>query len=52
VPYPTQNGVKAILDSLAETVMTDAKKAEPGTFVDVSFVQELEKSGWIDRLYR
>ena len=51
-PYPTQNGVKAILDSLAETVMPDAKRAEPGAFVDVSFVQELEKSGWIDRMYR
>lgn len=51
-PYPTQNGVKAILDSFAETVMPDAKKAEPEAFVDVSFVQELEKSGWIDRMYR
>src|SRR5205809_2518447 len=51
-PYPTQNGVKAILDSLAETVMPDAERAEPGAFVDVSFVQELEKSGWINRMYR
>jgi len=32
--------------------MPDAKRAEPGAFVDVSFVQELEKSGWIDRMYR
>ena len=50
-PYPTHNGVKAILDSL-ETVIPDAKKADPGTFVDVSLVQELDKSGWIDRMYR
>jgi NitT/TauT family transport system substrate-binding protein len=50
-PYPTHNGVKAILDSL-ETVIPEAKKAEPGAFVDVSLVQELDKSGWIDRMYR
>jgi|GraSoiStandDraft_41_1057321.scaffolds.fasta_scaffold599222_1 ABC-type nitrate/sulfonate/bicarbonate transport system substrate-binding protein len=51
-PYPTQNGVKAILDSFAETVMPEARKVGPEAFVDVSFVQELDKSGWIDRLYR
>jgi hypothetical protein len=32
--------------------MPEAKKAEPETFVDISFVQELDKSGWIDRLYQ
>ncbi len=51
-PYPTRNGVKTILDSFAESTMPDAKKAEPEAFVDISFVQELEKSGWIDRLYQ
>jgi len=51
-PYPTRNGVKTILDSFAESTIPDAKKAEPEAFVDISFVQELEKSGWIDRLYR
>ena len=50
-PYPTQNGIKAILESL-ETVLPEAKKAEPAAFVDVSLVQELDKSGWIDRMYR
>ena len=50
-PYPTHNGVRAILDSL-ETVIPEAKKADPGAFVDVTLVQELDKSGWIDRMYR
>lgn len=51
-PYPTRNGVKTILDSFAESAMPEAKKAEPENFVDASFVQELDKSGWIDRLYQ
>jgi NitT/TauT family transport system substrate-binding protein len=51
-PYPTRNGVKTILDSFAEATVPEAKKAEPEAFVDISFVQELEKSGWIDRLYQ
>ena len=51
-PYPTRSGVKTILDSFAESTVPDAKKAEPESFVDISFVQELEKSGWIDRLYQ
>ena len=51
-PYPTRNGVKTILDSFAESTIPDAKSAEPDAFIDISFVQELEKSGWIERLYR
>lgn len=51
-PYPTLNGVKTILDSFAETIMPEAKGVGPEAFVDVSFVQELEKSGWIARLYQ
>ena len=51
-PYPTRTQVKTILDSFAETTIPDAKKADPETFIDPSFVQELEKSGFIDRLYR
>ncbi len=51
-PYPTQNGVKSILESFAETIMPEAKGADPEAFVDTSFVQELDKSGWIARLYQ
>ena len=50
-PYPTLNGVKAILDSFGDSIPA-AKSASPETFVDMSFVQELEKSGAIARLYQ
>lgn len=51
-PYPTQNGVKAILESFADTILPEAKGVDPENFVDASFVQELDKSGWIARLYQ
>jgi ABC-type nitrate/sulfonate/bicarbonate transport system substrate-binding protein len=50
-PYPTLNGVKAILDSFGDSIPA-AKTASPETFVDMSFVEELEKSGAIARLYQ
>ena len=50
-PYPTLNGVKAILDSFGDSIPA-AKTASPETFVDMSFVQELEKSGVLTRLYQ
>jgi NitT/TauT family transport system substrate-binding protein len=50
-PYPTVNGVKAILDSFGDNLPA-AKTASPETFVDMSFVQELEKGGAIARLYQ
>ena len=51
-PYPTLNGVKTIIDSFADTIMPEAKGVGPDAFVDLSFVQELDKSGWIGRLYQ
>jgi NitT/TauT family transport system substrate-binding protein len=50
-PYPTANGVRAILDSF-ESTMPDAKNADAESLIDGSFVQELDKSGWIARLYQ
>jgi ABC-type nitrate/sulfonate/bicarbonate transport system substrate-binding protein len=50
-PYPTLNGVKAILDSFTDSIPA-ARAASPETFVDMSFVQELEKNGTIARLYQ
>src|SRR5713226_1137375 len=50
-PYPTLNGVQTTLDSLIDTIPA-AKGAGPENFVDLSFVQELEKGGWIARLYQ
>jgi ABC-type nitrate/sulfonate/bicarbonate transport system substrate-binding protein len=50
-PHPTLNGVQTILDSLIDTIPT-AKGAPVENFVDTSFVQDLERSGWIARLYQ
>jgi ABC-type nitrate/sulfonate/bicarbonate transport system substrate-binding protein len=50
-PYPTLNGVQTTLDSLIDTIPA-AKGASPENFVDTTFVQELERSGWITRLYQ
>jgi NitT/TauT family transport system substrate-binding protein len=50
-PYPTLNGVKSILDSFGDSIPA-ARTASPETFVDMSFVQELDKSGAIARMYQ
>jgi NitT/TauT family transport system substrate-binding protein len=50
-PHPTLNGVQTTLDSLIETIPA-AKGAALENFVDTSFVQDLERSGWIARLYQ
>jgi hypothetical protein len=49
--YPTLEGIKNILDPLAETD-PKAKAAKPEDFVDMSFVRELDQSGYIDSLYK
>ena len=50
-PYPTPEGVKTMLDDLARQ-NPKAATADPTTFVDPSFVRELESSGFIKRLYK
>src|SRR5499433_3066140 len=49
--YPTLEGIKNILESLAETD-PKAKAAKPDDFVDMSFIKELDKSGFVDDLYK
>ena len=49
--YPTLEGIKNILESLAETD-PKAKTAKPEDFVDVRFIKELDESGFIDELYK
>ena len=49
--YPTLEGIKNILDPLAETD-PKAKAAKPEDFVDMSFIRELDQSGYIDSLYK
>ena len=46
-PYPTLKGIQFMLDMLAEK-MPQAKTAKPEQFVDLSFLQELEKEGFFD----
>jgi NitT/TauT family transport system substrate-binding protein len=49
--YPTLEGIKTILDQLA---LKDpkARAAKPQDFVDARFVEEFDKSGFTDGLYR
>ena len=49
--YPSLEGIKNILEPLAQTD-AKAKAAKPEDFVDVSFVRELDQSGYIDSLYK
>ena len=51
VPYPTPDGVKTMLDDLAPK-NPKAAGADPKTFVDLTLVGELDKSGFIKQLYR
>jgi NitT/TauT family transport system substrate-binding protein len=51
VPYPTADGVKTMLDDMAAKI-PKAATADPKTYVDLSLVAELEKSGFIKQLYR
>ena len=50
-PYPTLDGFKTIFEDLAKRVPA-AKTANPKDFVDIRFIEELDKSGYIDGLYR
>lgn len=49
--YPTLEGIKTILDQLAEKD-PKAKAAKPEDFVDMRFIKELDESGFIDSLYK
>ena len=51
VPYPTPDGVKTMLDDMARA-NPKAASADPKSFVDLSLVAELKKSGFIKQLYR
>lgn len=51
VPYPNSEGVKTMLDDLAPK-NPKAASADPKTYVDMSLVGELDKSGFIKQLYK
>lgn len=50
-PYPTVEGMKTVLDELASKVPA-AKAAQPREFMDTRFIEELDRSGFIDGLYK
>ena len=51
VPYPTEPGLQLYLDQL-KIKNPKAAQARPSDFTDVSFLKELESSGFIDKLYK
>jgi len=50
-PYPTLDGFKAVFAELAEQIPA-AKNADPKDFIDTRILEELDRSGYIDGLYR
>jgi len=49
-PYPNIKGMKTSYEYVAQT-RPDVYKHKPEDFVDASFVEELDKSGFIKKLY-
>jgi len=50
-PYPTIKGIQIMLRQMASKEAA-ARNARPEQFVDLSFIRELDNSGFIDQLYR
>jgi NitT/TauT family transport system substrate-binding protein len=48
-PYPTLKGIQFMLDVLAPT-LPQAKNFKPEQFVDLTFLQELEKEGFFNEI--
>jgi NitT/TauT family transport system substrate-binding protein len=49
--YPSLEGLKTVLEDIAERDAR-AKAAKPEQFVDLSFIRELDQSGFVDGLYK
>ena len=50
-PYPTLRGIQMMLGELAPKE-PKARTAKPEQFVDLTFIKELDSSGFIDQLYK
>ena len=50
VPYPITKGLEATYDYVAQT-RPEIRNRKPEDFVDPSFIAELDKSGFIKKLY-
>ena len=49
--YPNLEGFKTVFKDVSDRISA-AKTANAREFVDTSFLEELDKSGYIDGLYR
>jgi len=50
-PYPSIDGFKTIIKDASDRIPA-AKNANPKDFIDTSLLEELDRSGYIDALYR
>lgn len=50
-PYPSLEGFKTIIKDASERIPA-ARTANPKDFIDTSLLEELDRSGYIDALYR
>ena len=50
-PYPTLEGFRVVLDELSEKIPA-ARTANPKDFTDTRLLEELDRSGYIEQLYR
>ena len=50
-PYPTDKGIQAVLDALAVRSAA-VKKFKPQDFYDISYMRELDQSGFLDRVFK
>ena len=50
-PYPSIDGFKTIIKDASDRIPA-AKTANPKDFIDVSLLEELDRSGYIDALYK
>jgi NitT/TauT family transport system substrate-binding protein len=50
-PYPSTEGFKTIFKDVSDRIPA-AKTANPKEFMDTSLLEEMDKSGYIDSLYR
>ena len=51
IPYPSAEAIKVVLDQMADKDPR-ARAAQPEQFIDARFFQELEKEGFIQRLWQ
>jgi hypothetical protein len=50
IPYPTTKGIQTVLDEIGSR-NPKAKSLTPANFIDLTYLKELEQSGFIKNLY-